>query len=145
MIYFDATFLVRLYVEEPGYAEIRALPRPNEVVSSSILGKMETEAAFHRKLREGTLSRADLCEVNAQLTDEEKYGMIEWHPLTPRVIEDVRSAFLDLPPNVFLRAGDAIHLVTAAAAGFKEIFSNDKHLLAAASIFKLKGINPLAK
>jgi predicted nucleic acid-binding protein len=144
MIYFDATFLVRLYVEEPGYAEVRAVPQPNAVVVSSIFGKMETEAAFHRKFREGSLDRARLQEVNAQLAHEEKYGMLEWHPLTTRIIEDVRSAFLKLPPNVFLRAGDAIHLATAAEAGFKEIYSNDKHLLAAAPIFKLKGTNPLA-
>ncbi len=65
--------------------------------------------------------------------------------MTPRVIEDVHQAFLKLPPNIFLRAGDAIHLATAAENGFKEIYSNDKHLLAAAPIFKLKGINPLAK
>jgi predicted nucleic acid-binding protein len=145
MIYFDATFLVRLYVEEPGYAVVRALPSANEVVASSILGKMETEAAFHRKLREGALDRADLRRVNAQMMHEERHGMIEWHPLTSSIIEDVHAAFLVLPPDVFLRTGDAIHLATAAESGFKEIHSNDKHLLAAAPIFKLKGINPLAK
>lgn len=145
MIYFDATFLVGLYVEEPGFAEIRALPQANEVVTSSILGKMEAEAAFHRKLREGALNRLDFRKVNAQMMQEEKFGLIEWHPLTSRIIEDVHAAFLNLPSDIFLRTGDAIHLATAAEAGFKEIYSNDRHLLAAAPVFKLKGINPLAK
>jgi predicted nucleic acid-binding protein len=57
----------------------------------------------------------------------------------------VSQTFQALPLNIFLRTGDAIHLATAAEAGFKEIYSNDRHLLAAASLFKLKGINPLAK
>jgi predicted nucleic acid-binding protein len=57
----------------------------------------------------------------------------------------VEDAFQKLPPTIFLRAGDAIHLATASEAGFKEIYSNDRHLLAAATLFKLKGINPLAR
>lgn len=65
MIYFDATFLVRLYVEEPRYANVRALPSSNEVVVSSVLGKLETEAALHRKLREGALDQQTLRHVSA--------------------------------------------------------------------------------
>ena len=145
MIYFDATFLVRLYVEEPGYAKVRALAKPNQVVASSILGRLETESAFHRKFREGAFDREGLREINAQLLREVNFGLIQWYPLTPRIIEDVHEAFLSLPPSIFLRTGDAIRLATASEAGFEEIYSNDRHLLAAAPIFKLKGMNPLAK
>jgi predicted nucleic acid-binding protein len=38
-----------------------------------------------------------------------------------------------------LRAGDAIHIVSAVEAGFNEIWTNDRHLLAAAAHFGLKG------
>lgn len=41
----------------------------------------------------------------------------------------------------YLRAADAIHLATAVEYGFAEIHSNDKHLLAAAPLFGLRGVN----
>jgi len=145
MIYFDATFFVRLYVDEPGFEKIRDLVQNVVAVRSSILGKMEIEAALHRQLREGRFSESLFREAHLQFADDCSRQFIEWLPLSPVVIERVHSLFLHLPKNIFLRAGDAIHLATAAEAGFKEIYSNDKHLLAAAPIFKLKGINPLAR
>jgi len=145
MIYFDATFLVRLYFDDPGFGKVRALVGSADAISSSIIGKMETEATFHRKFREHALTHYALTEINQQLLDNSTDGLHQWLPLTPAVMNRVHSTFLNLPANVFLRTGDAIHLATAAEAGFKEIYSNDRHLLGAASLFKLKGINPLAK
>jgi predicted nucleic acid-binding protein len=145
MIYFDATFLVRLFIDEPGCREVRALAANIDEIRSSILGKIETEAAFHRKLREGVFNLEALKEVNRQFAENYAEGLLVWLPLSLAVIDRVRDAFLNLPSTTFLRTGDAIHLSTAAEAGCKEIYSNDRHLLAAASLFKLKGINPLAK
>jgi predicted nucleic acid-binding protein len=145
MIYFDTAFIVRLFVEEPGYEIVRAVASPQDSVQSSIVGKIETETGFHRKIREGTYDRRALLEVNRQMSDNVAEGLLFWLPLTAGVIDRLHDTFLHLPANVFLRTGDAIHLATAAEAGFKEIYSNDRHLLAAAHLFKLKGINPLAK
>jgi predicted nucleic acid-binding protein len=146
MIYFDATFLVKLHLEEPGSERVLEFVRQrNEVVASSLMAKMETVAAFHRKYREGSINQASLRSAHGQLSREVETGRLEWLPLSIGIVDRVHNAFLNLPANVFLRTGDAIHLATAAEAGFKEIYSNDRHLLAAATLFKLKGINPLAK
>jgi predicted nucleic acid-binding protein len=109
------------------------------------MAKMETVAAFHRKYREGLMTHASLLDAHEQFSREIKRGRVAWLPLSPAIIDRVHQIFLDLPANIFLRTGDAIHPATASEAGFKEIYSNDRHLLAAATLFKLKGINPLAK
>ena len=146
MIYFDATFLVKLHIKEPGSELIGALVRRrNDVVASSVMAKLETVAAFHRKHREGSLIHGAVLKAAEQLSREIETGRIVWLPLTSEIIERVHDVFLNLPATVFLRTGDAIHLATASEAGFKEIYSNDRHLLAAAALFKLRGINPLAK
>jgi hypothetical protein len=53
----------------------------------------------------------------------------------------VVNSFRNLPGQIFLRSADAVHLVTAKTNAFREIYSNDIHLLAAAPHFGLEGKN----
>ena len=146
MIYFDATFLAKLYLREKESEAVREMARTTKAtVVSSILGKMETEATFHRKFRERELTSSHLRFLHQQFQGDIEEGRIKWFLLSQPVIDLVSQTFRTLPDNIYLRTGDAIHLATAAEAGFKEIYSNDKHLLAAATLFKLKGLSPLAK
>ena len=50
-------------------------------------------------------------------------------------------AALDLLGRVLLRAGDAVHIATALDLGEEEIWTNDRHLLAAAPHFGIAGRN----
>lgn len=60
-------------------------------------------------------------------------------PISERIVRQVEHLTARLPKTVPLRAGDAIHIVSAIESGFDEIWTSDRHLLAAAAHFGLKG------
>jgi len=61
--------------------------------------------------------------------------------LSAVVVARLQRTYATLPKSAPLRAGDAVHLACAAESRFKEIYSNDEHLLAAAQSFGLRGQN----
>jgi predicted nucleic acid-binding protein len=54
-------------------------------------------------------------------------------PLNDLLLRSVEALTRSLPASCFLRAGDAVHLATAKEHGFREIWTNDRHLKAAAA------------
>lgn len=143
MIYLDTSYLVRLYYEDAGFAIVRNLAATDHV-ACAIHGQAEILAAFHRKLREGAVTPKSYQALLAQFTADRESAAFHWLPAGPEVQERISAAFVGLPRPVYLRGADALHLATAAANGFKAVYSNDSHLLAAAPFFKLKGLNPIA-
>jgi len=120
-MYFDATFFVRLYIEEAGFERVRYLVQQSETVTSSILGKRETYAALHGQLREGRIGQVGFQQAHDQFNQDNASTLLNWLPLSSAVIDRVHTTFLRLPSPTFLRTGDAIHLAIASEAGFKEI------------------------
>ena len=57
-------------------------------------------------------------------------------PVTESLLRKTAMLIRSPPPDVPLRAGDAIHTVTALET---EIWTNDRHLLAAVAHFGLAG------
>jgi uncharacterized protein len=72
---------------------------------------------------------------------DETAGVWTWLPFDAAVEHAIERAFLGLASRVFLRTGDAIHLATASLHGFAQIHSHDTHLLAAAAVFGLTGVD----
>jgi predicted nucleic acid-binding protein len=140
MIYFDISYLARLYVADAGWEKVRALARTDRI-ACALHGKAEAAAAFHRKFREGVLSRAAFAGLLKQFESDCAANAVEWLPVTFLVLARVSTAYATLPAAVALRAADALHLACAAEGGFKEIHSNDAHLLGGAPFFGLNGVN----
>ena len=139
MTYFDSGYLAKCYLDEDASAEVRSLARDRGQIACSEYGRMELHAALHRKLREGWITRAQLTVLFRQLDLDEEDKLWTWLPLTERVMPEVAFAFRGLPDSVFLRTGDAVHLVTARANALSEIWSGDLRLLSAAPYFGLVG------
>jgi predicted nucleic acid-binding protein len=140
--YFDAALVAKFYVNEPGRDQIRQLARQTGAVLTSGIAVAEVSAAFYRKLREGALDRPVFKALQGQFAHDLDSDL--WHLAGPpeALLRDVHDAFSRLQASVFLRALDALHLVTARAEGFTRIYSNDRHLLDAARHFGLVGVDP---
>ncbi|MBP7141980.1 MAG: type II toxin-antitoxin system VapC family toxin [Opitutaceae bacterium] len=141
MIYFDAAYLAKCYLPEDGHHAVRALAERAGRLHSVAFARLEVSAVFHRHLREGRLHPKELGEYLAQFAQDCSDGIITFSVVSTALVETAAQAYRRLPASIFLRSADCLHLCAAAEAGFKEIYSNDRHLLAAASCFKLKGID----
>lgn len=140
-LYFDTAYIAKCYLNEPGAASVRQIAYSSTGIASCELARVEFHATVHRHLREGHLT-ADLARraVEDFLLDEAD-GVWRWFPVTSSLLELVCERINLLPPSVFLRTVDAIHLMCASSNGFQAIYSNDRHLLAAAPYFNLTGTN----
>jgi predicted nucleic acid-binding protein len=141
MPYFDSAFVAKCYLPEPGHAAIVAFAEQSDHLATSLFARTEVVGVFHRKLREGSLTARDFREVLAQFQQDCRAGIWQFLPVSAEIVEAVVQSYARLPGAVFLRAADCLHLVTAREAGFAEIYSNDRHLLAGAAQFGLKGID----
>lgn len=140
MIYFDTSYLVRLYYQDPGADHVRALAATDHIACAA-LGQAEMMAALHRKLREGAIKPAAYAAVVDQVEAHIEAGAFQWLAQDQDILARIRHVYRKLPASVFLRGADAIHLGTAAEAGFRIVYSNDSHLLAAARHFGIEGRN----
>ena len=132
MIYFDTAYLLKCYVKEHGWEVVRALACEHDRIACSIYGRLELHAALHRKLREGELTGPQIDVVRRQLSVDESVRVWQWIPLSATTMSAVADTFAGLSGNVFLRTGDAVHLVSARDFGCAVVYSNDRHLLEAA-------------
>jgi predicted nucleic acid-binding protein len=148
VIYLGTSYLTKIYTAETGSAEVVAWMTGQRGFVCCQHGRLELIASFKRHQREGHLSARDLATLVQRLESDETIGHLAWLPIDLALIRRAGELVASCPPAIFLRAADALHLACAADAGLKEIYSHDRHLLAAAPHFGLRGrdvISPKTK
>jgi len=143
LIYFDTAYLAKCYLNEPGSETVRALASESSTLATCELARAELAAVFHRHLREGRLDAATYAILFEQFHADDEAGVWHWLPMDATVWNEVDRRFRELPATVFLRGADAVHLACARQHQITEVYTNDRHMLAACEAFGLKGHNPI--
>lgn len=104
ILYLDTSSLVKLYVDEPGSADVRRLVDQAELVAVSVVAYPEARAAFARRKRERSLTPGGFRRARSAFE-------ADW----PRVLALDATASLarqagELAERERLRGFDALHL-----------------------------------
>lgn len=138
-MYFDTCYIAKFYLNEPESDRVRELVRRADVVYSSLWAYAEFHAVLHRCLREGTLTQRDAQALASLFVKHIDDGLWNLISVNEGLLRKTGALMLAAPQNLFLRTADAVHLLTANEAGEREVWTSDRHMLAAASYFGLAG------
>jgi predicted nucleic acid-binding protein len=141
MIYFDAAYIAKCYLNEPGSPEVLRLAATVTSVVSCEMGRLELISVLRRHCREGRISEKQFLEIWQRFEADEKAGAWTWAAASPGLIGFTCEQMQAMPKQVFLRSADALHLACAKQQGFAEVYTNDRHMLAAAPHFGLTAVN----
>jgi predicted nucleic acid-binding protein len=138
-MYFDAAYIAKYYVNEPDAEAVREIVEAAPSLRSSAWARLELASVFHRHVREGSLTPNEAQERIDLFRTHVEDGYWELIPVTERLIQKAVTLIRALPRHLPLRAGDAMHVATALDSGEPDLWTNDRHLLAAANHFGLIG------
>jgi predicted nucleic acid-binding protein len=138
-LYFDSAYLAKCYLADPDSHRVRKLVQSAEAIYSSALCIAEVSCALHQAVREKSIARQQASSLQQTLLEDVSIGIVQLVPISEVILRSVEAVVAKLPSTVFLRAGDAIHLATAQHSGFQDVWTNDRHMLKAATHFGITG------
>jgi predicted nucleic acid-binding protein len=137
-MYLDAAYIVKIYLYEPESEAVRKLVRQADRLFSSALAIAEVHCVLLRRLREGRISRELCLELTTRFNEHVEGDTFTMVPVSEDLLRRTSTLVISAP-GIILRAGDAIHLLTAQKLGEREIWTGDRHILAAAPHFGVIG------
>jgi predicted nucleic acid-binding protein len=138
-VYFDTSYIAKFYFNEPESSRVRALVRKADAIYSSLWAYAEFHAVLHRHLREGALSSVDARDLATRFSRHIDDGLWILIPVNEALLRRTSALIVSAPADLFIRTADAVHLTTAQETGEREVWTNDRHMLAAAACFGLSG------
>ena len=138
-MYFDTSYIEKFYFNEPESPRVRDLVRKADAIHSSLWALAEFHAVLHRRLREGASSLRDARELALRFSEHIEAGLWNLIPVNEALLRRTSALMVSGPSNLFIRTADAVHLTTAHEIGERAVWTNDRHMLAAASYFGVTG------
>lgn len=138
-MYFDTSYIAKFYFNEPESPRVRELVRKADAIHSSLWALAEFHAVLHRRLREGELPPNDVRDLASRFSEHIEHGLWNLIPVHEALLRRTGALMVSAPQNLFIRTADAVHLTTAQEIGERDVWTNDRHMLAAAAYFGLRG------
>lgn len=138
-MYFDTSYIAKFYFNEPESPRVRQLVREADAIHSSLWALAEFHAVLHRRLREGALSPNDARDLASRFSEHIEHGLWNLIAVNEALLRRTGALMVSAPGDLFLRTADAVHLTTAHEIGERDVWTNDRHMLAAAAYFGLTG------
>ena len=130
-LYLDASALVKIYMPEPGSAELDdALIGRDDLIISD-LAITEVTSAMARRRRQGEVSPEELMRLHRAVLADVEAGVFRNVELLPQVYREAERMLISLE-SAALRAADSLHVALAIAAKVASIVTFDQRLAAAA-------------
>jgi len=138
-LYFDTAYGAKCYLNEPESEPVRQLVQTSSGMYTSAWSVVEMACVFQRQMREFKMPRSEAVRARDFFLADIQDGVWSLIPISDGFLFRAELLISTVRGSLYLRAGDAVHLVSAQEAGFTEIWSNDRHMLAAAPAFGLTG------
>ena len=138
-MYFDTSYIAKFYFNEPESLRVRELVRKADAIYSSLWAFTEFHAVLHRRMREGAWSPVDGRELALRFSEHVEDGLWKLVPVNEALLRRTSALIVSAPRDLYIRTADAVHLTTANEIGERVVWTNDRHMLAAAAYFGLKG------
>ena len=94
---------------------------------------------LHRRLRDGISTSNDVRDLALRFSEHTEEGLWNFIPVNEALLRRTGTLIISAPPDLFIRTADAVHLMTVREIGEREVWTNDRHMLAAAAYFGLAG------
>jgi predicted nucleic acid-binding protein len=144
-LFFDTSYIVRFYIEDHGFEAVRTLAEQTQCIVAAWHAQAEVVTALHRAYRERRLEQRTFHAAIDQFMFDCSNGLFRWLPLDGAVQQRLMNVLRKAPASAYIRGADALHLASAAEAGFGAVYSHDRHFLAASAIFGLRGLDVIAE
>ena len=141
MYYLDTSYIVKVYLHEPGSSDVLRWLEGKTGLYCSLHGKVELWSAVNRHFREGRLDASQYGSVIENAKKDEESRIWAWLNINSDVINLACDTIQKLSAPPFLRSADALHLANAAEHGFDAVYSHDRVMLESAQYFGLRGID----
>jgi predicted nucleic acid-binding protein len=132
-VYLDTSALAKLYVQEAGSDDLDSALIGRRDLLISELALTELTSAIARRVREGEIEASIARRIYQQLFRDVRAGEYKLLDLTSATHREAERLLLTMGRHAPIRAGDSLHLATAALADARTFVTYERQMHAVTS------------